>query len=137
MLSNPQRNFLLYCLVACIFIKGISFYNAFTSHADFVYLFCISIDSCQLVCVMGGQAREPARAGSRVIPEPSRAYSGSSAYRRAEPGSSLFTTEPHRAEPSLARLGSFPALDEGTSFMTFVRKSLYPKGNNVTKDEGL
>jgi hypothetical protein len=54
---------------------------------------------------MGGQAREPARAGSRAVPEPSRVYSGSSAYRRAEPGSSLFTTEPHRA-----RLGSFPAL---------------------------
>jgi hypothetical protein len=27
--------------------------------------------------------------------------------------------------------------DEGTSFMTFVRRSLYPKGNNVLKDEGL
>jgi hypothetical protein len=26
--------------------------------------------------------------------------------------------------------------DEGTSFMTFVRKSLYPKGNNALKDEG-
>jgi hypothetical protein len=26
--------------------------------------------------------------------------------------------------------------DEGTSFMTFVRRSLYPKGNNVLKDEG-
>jgi hypothetical protein len=25
---------------------------------------------------------------------------------------------------------------EGTPFMTFVRKSLYPKGNNVSKDEG-
>ena len=27
--------------------------------------------------------------------------------------------------------------DEGTSFMTFVQKSLYPKGNNASKDEGL
>jgi hypothetical protein len=27
--------------------------------------------------------------------------------------------------------------DEGMSFMTFVRKSLYPKGNNASKDEGL
>jgi hypothetical protein len=27
--------------------------------------------------------------------------------------------------------------DEGTSFMTFVRRSLYPKGNNGSKDEGL
>jgi hypothetical protein len=27
--------------------------------------------------------------------------------------------------------------DEGTSFMTFVRRSLYPKGNNASKDEGL
>jgi hypothetical protein len=26
--------------------------------------------------------------------------------------------------------------DEGTSFITFVRRSLYPKGNNVSKDEG-
>jgi hypothetical protein len=26
--------------------------------------------------------------------------------------------------------------DEGTPFMTFVQKSLYPKGNNVSKDEG-
>jgi hypothetical protein len=26
--------------------------------------------------------------------------------------------------------------DEGTSFMTFVRRSLYPKGNNTSKDEG-
>jgi hypothetical protein len=26
---------------------------------------------------------------------------------------------------------------EGTSFTTFVRKSLYPKGNNASKDEGL
>jgi hypothetical protein len=26
--------------------------------------------------------------------------------------------------------------DEGTSFMTFVRKSLYPKGDNASKDEG-
>jgi hypothetical protein len=26
--------------------------------------------------------------------------------------------------------------DEGSSFMTFVRRSLYPKGNNVSKDEG-
>jgi hypothetical protein len=26
--------------------------------------------------------------------------------------------------------------DEGTSFMTFVRRSLYPKGNYALKDEG-
>jgi hypothetical protein len=26
--------------------------------------------------------------------------------------------------------------DEGTSFMTFVRRSLYHKGNNASKDEG-
>jgi hypothetical protein len=26
--------------------------------------------------------------------------------------------------------------DEGTSFMTFVRISLYPEGNNASKDEG-
>jgi hypothetical protein len=26
--------------------------------------------------------------------------------------------------------------DEGTSFMTFVSRSLYPKGNNASKDEG-
>jgi hypothetical protein len=26
--------------------------------------------------------------------------------------------------------------DEGTSFITFVRRSLYPYGNNVLKDEG-
>jgi hypothetical protein len=25
--------------------------------------------------------------------------------------------------------------DEGTSFMTFVRRWLYPKGNNASKDE--
>jgi hypothetical protein len=25
--------------------------------------------------------------------------------------------------------------DEGMSFMTFVRRSLYPKGNNASKDE--
>ena len=27
--------------------------------------------------------------------------------------------------------------DECTSFMTFVRRLLYPKGNNASKDEGL
>jgi hypothetical protein len=27
--------------------------------------------------------------------------------------------------------------EEGMSFMTFVRTSLYPKGDNVMKDEGL
>jgi hypothetical protein len=27
--------------------------------------------------------------------------------------------------------------DEASSFMTFVRRSLYPKGNNASKDEGL
>jgi hypothetical protein len=26
--------------------------------------------------------------------------------------------------------------DEGMSFMTFVRRSLYPKGNNAQEDEG-
>jgi hypothetical protein len=26
--------------------------------------------------------------------------------------------------------------DEGMSFMTFVRRSLYPKGKNASKDEG-
>jgi hypothetical protein len=26
--------------------------------------------------------------------------------------------------------------DEGTSFMTFVQRSLYVKGNNASKDEG-
>jgi hypothetical protein len=26
--------------------------------------------------------------------------------------------------------------DEGMSFMTFVRRSLYPKENNASKDEG-
>jgi hypothetical protein len=26
--------------------------------------------------------------------------------------------------------------DEGTSFMTFVQRSLYPEGNNASKDEG-
>jgi hypothetical protein len=26
--------------------------------------------------------------------------------------------------------------DEGSSFITFVRRSLYPKGNNASKDEG-
>jgi hypothetical protein len=27
--------------------------------------------------------------------------------------------------------------DEGASFMTFVRRLLYPKGYNASKDEGL
>jgi hypothetical protein len=27
-------------------------------------------------------------------------------------------------------------VDEGKSFAIFVRKSLYPKGNNASKDEG-
>jgi hypothetical protein len=27
-------------------------------------------------------------------------------------------------------------VDEWMSFITFVRKSLYPKGNNASKDEG-
>jgi hypothetical protein len=26
--------------------------------------------------------------------------------------------------------------DEGTSFRTFIRRSLYPKGNNASMDEG-
>jgi hypothetical protein len=32
---------------------------------------------------------------------------------------------------------SICCIDEGMSFITFVRKSLYPKGNNASKDEGL
>jgi hypothetical protein len=28
-------------------------------------------------------------------------------------------------------------VDEGMSFITFVRNSLYPKGKNASKDEGL
>jgi hypothetical protein len=27
--------------------------------------------------------------------------------------------------------------DEGTPFMTFIRKSLCPKGDNIPKDEGI
>jgi hypothetical protein len=27
--------------------------------------------------------------------------------------------------------------EEGTSFMTFARRSLYPKGDNASKDKGL
>jgi hypothetical protein len=42
--------------------------------------------------------------------EPSRASLLSSRSDRAEPGSARYSTEPHRAEPSLARLGSFLAL---------------------------
>jgi hypothetical protein len=101
----------LYCLAACILIKGISFYIAVTPVMQIwytYYLFCIFIHSCKLVCVMAEQAREPARADSRAVPEPSRACFGSSLYRRAEPGSSLFTSEPHRAEPGSARLVSSP-----------------------------
>ena len=58
------------------------------------------------------QAREPSRAGSRAYIESSRASLPSSVSDRAEPGSARYSTEPHRAEPSLARLGSFPALGE-------------------------
>jgi hypothetical protein len=47
------------------------------------------------------QAREPIS---------SRASLPSSLSDRAEPGSARYSTEPRRAEPSLARLGSFPAL---------------------------
>ena len=61
------------------------------------------------------QAREPSRAGSRAYIEPSRASSSSSRSDRAEPGSARYSTEPHRAEPSLARLGSFPALCKTTA----------------------
>jgi hypothetical protein len=43
------------------------------------------------------QAREPI--SSRAEP-----------HYRAKPGSACYSTEPHRAEPSLARLGSFPSL---------------------------
>jgi hypothetical protein len=32
---------------------------------------------------------------------------------------------------------SYNCDDEGTSFMAFVRRSLYPKGNNASKDEEL
>jgi hypothetical protein len=56
------------------------------------------------------QARELSRAGSRAYIEPSRASLPSSVSDRAEPGSARYSTEPHRAEPSRARLGSFPAL---------------------------
>jgi hypothetical protein len=28
-------------------------------------------------------------------------------------------------------------VNEGKSFVTFIQKSLYPKGNNASKDEGL
>jgi hypothetical protein len=31
---------------------------------------------------------------------------------------------------------SYNRNDESTSFMTFIRRSLYPKGNNASKDEG-
>jgi hypothetical protein len=48
---------------------------------------------------------EPARE-----PIPSRASLPSSLSDRAEPGSARYSIEPHRAEPSQARLGSFPAL---------------------------
>jgi hypothetical protein len=48
--------------------------------------------------------------------EPSRASSSSSRSDRAEPGSARYSTEPHRAEPSLARLGSFPALCQSTDW---------------------
>ena len=42
---------------------------------------------------------------------PSTAASSASSFEgRAEPGSARSCAEPHRAEPSLARLGSFPAL---------------------------
>jgi hypothetical protein len=54
--------------------------------------------------------RLASRAGSRAYIEPSRASSSSSQSDRAEPGSARYSTEPHRAEPSLAWLGSFPAL---------------------------
>jgi len=55
-------------------------------------------------------AREPARAGSRALYEPSRASTTGSRKHRAEPGSARSSAEPRRAEPSPARLGSFPAL---------------------------
>jgi hypothetical protein len=61
------------------------------------------------------QAREPSRAGSRAYTEPSRASLPSSLSDRAEPGSARYSTEPHRAEPRLARLGSFPALVAASS----------------------
>jgi hypothetical protein len=38
--------------------------------------------------------------------------------------------------PLTVLIGSRDCNDEGISFMTFVRRSLYPKGNNVSKDEG-
>ena len=50
------------------------------------------------------------RAGSRADNKPSRAFFNGSWNYRAEPGSTRWMTEPRRAEPSLARLGSFPAL---------------------------
>jgi hypothetical protein len=39
--------------------------------------------------------------------------------------------------PLLLLLNVYCDDDEGMSFMTFVRRSLYPKGNNASKDEGL
>jgi hypothetical protein len=32
---------------------------------------------------------------------------------------------------------SYNSDDEGTSLKSFVQRSLYPKGNNASKDEGL
>jgi hypothetical protein len=42
------------------------------------------------------------------------------------------------AENKLCQTGqlSYNRDDEDMSFMTFVRRSLYPKGNNASKDEG-
>jgi hypothetical protein len=47
-------------------------------------------------------------------PRSSRAEPISSARGMDEPSRARSVTEPHRAEPSRARLGSFPALASGT-----------------------
>jgi hypothetical protein len=54
----------------------------------------------------------------------SRALLPSSLSDRVEPGSARYSTEPHRAEPSLARLGSFPALVYTPKFGLW-----FPKGS--------
>jgi hypothetical protein len=59
---------------------------------------------------LGGRGSRAGRAGSRAGTEPSRAGFCSSRHYRAEPSSARTYTEPDRAEPSRARLGSFPPL---------------------------
>ena len=62
---------------------------------------------------LGGRGSRAGRAGSRAGTEPSRAGFCSSRHYRAEPSSARTYTEPDRAEPSRARLGSFPPLPVG------------------------